>query len=69
MKTSPKIIDTDINKIVPYSKNAKVHSKKQIQQVANSIKEFGFNQAIVVDKKGVIIVGQPCWKITGRMDR
>lgn len=47
----------DINDIKPYSKNAKKHPKKQIEQVAASIKEFGFNQPIVVDKEGVIIVG------------
>ena len=44
-------------KITPYAKNAKKHPKKQIAQVAASIKEFGFNQPIVVDAKGVIIVG------------
>jgi len=43
--------------IKPYSKNAKKHPKKQIEQIANSIKEFGMNQPIVVDKQGVIIVG------------
>jgi len=43
--------------ITPYSKNAKKHPKKQIEQIANSIKEFGMNQPIVVDAKGVIIVG------------
>lgn len=43
--------------IKPYSKNAKKHPKKQIEQIANSIKEFGMNQPIVVDKEGVIIVG------------
>lgn len=43
--------------IKPYPKNAKKHPKKQIEQVANSIKEFGMNQPIVVDKNGVIIVG------------
>lgn len=43
--------------IKPYSKNAKKHPKKQIEQVAKSIKEFGMNQPIVVDKQGVIIVG------------
>ena len=43
--------------IKPYTKNAKKHPKKQIEQVANSIKEFGMNQPIVVDKDGVIIVG------------
>lgn len=43
--------------ITPYTKNAKKHPKKQIEQVAKSIQEFGMNQPIVVDKQGVIIVG------------
>lgn len=43
--------------IRPYTKNAKKHPKKQIQQIADSIREFGMNQPIVVDKSGVIIVG------------
>lgn len=43
--------------IRPYPQNAKKHPKKQIEQIANSIKEFGMNQQIVVDKNGVIIVG------------
>lgn len=47
----------DVDKIKPYEKNAKKHPVKQITQVANSIKEFGFNQPIVVDKNNVIIVG------------
>jgi len=47
----------DINKIKPYEKNQKKHPLKQIKQVAESIKAFGFNQPIVVDKNGVIIVG------------
>lgn len=46
-----------IEKLIPYEKNAKKHPKKQIEQVANSIKEFGFNQPIVVDKNNVVIVG------------
>lgn len=41
----------------PYGKNAKKHPKKQVNQVAASIKEFGFNQPIVADGDGVIIVG------------
>lgn len=43
--------------IKPYKNNAKKHPKKQIEQIANSIKEFGMNQPIVVDKYGEIIVG------------
>lgn len=46
-----------VSDIKPYSKNAKKHPKKQVEQVAESIKEFGFNQPIVVDKNNVVIVG------------
>ena len=37
-----------IENIKPYEKNAKKHPKKQVEQVAKSIKEFGFNQPIVI---------------------
>ncbi len=47
----------DINKIKPYGKNAKKHPVEQIKKIADSIKEFGFNQPVVVDKNGVLIVG------------
>lgn len=46
-----------IQNIKPYPKNSKEHPKKQIQQIANSIKEFGFNQPIVIDKDNEVIVG------------
>ena len=51
------IKETNIGDITPYPKNAKKHPKKQVQQVADSIKAFGFNQPIVIDEAGVIIVG------------
>jgi len=47
----------EIDLIKPYLNNAKKHPTKQIKQIANSIKEFGFNQPIVIDKKNEIIVG------------
>lgn len=43
--------------ITPFEKNAKLHPKSQVDSIVRSIKEFGFNQPIVVDKKGEIIVG------------
>lgn len=46
-----------IKKIKPYSKNAKKHDKKQIQQVADSIKRFGFVQPIVIDKNNEVVIG------------
>ena len=46
-----------INEIQPYGRNAKKHNDKQVIQIAESIKTFGMNQPLVVDKEGVIIVG------------
>jgi DNA modification methylase len=43
--------------IQPYADNAKKHPEKQIQLIANSIQRFGWQQPIVVDKNGIIIVG------------
>lgn len=41
----------------PYKKNAKKHDKKQVDNVAESIKQFGFVQPVVVDKNNNIIIG------------
>lgn len=48
---------TPLKDIKPYQKNAKKHPTKQVRQIAASIKEFGFNQPIVVDENNEIIVG------------
>ena len=50
-----KIELTDINKLIPYINNPR--KKLNIDKVALSIKEFGFQQPIVVDKNMSIIVG------------
>ena len=38
-------------------RNARVHSKKQIRQIANSIKAAGFIGAIIIDENGVVLAG------------
>lgn len=43
--------------LVPYIRNAKKHDKTQIDNVAQSIKEFGIVQPIVIDKDNNIIIG------------
>ncbi len=45
------------NTLTPYAKNAKKHTKKQVAEVGRSIKEFGFNQPVVVDRENVVVVG------------
>lgn len=47
----------NIDQIIAYEKNAKKHPKDQVQKIAASIKEFGFNQPLVLDKNNVVIVG------------
>ena len=51
------IVEIEVSKIKPYDKNAKKHSKEQIKNVAESIKQFGWKQPIVIDKDYVIIIG------------
>ena len=43
--------------LIPYVNNSRTHSEAQIQQVAASIKEFGFTNPILIDEKGSIIAG------------
>ena len=38
-----KIEYIDISKLNHYENNSKIHTKEQIEHIANSIKEFGFN--------------------------
>lgn len=52
-----KIEEISIEKIIPYGLNNRVHSEEQIERIAKSISEFGFNQPIVVDEDNVILVG------------
>lgn len=46
-----------LSELTPYDKNAKKHDEKQIANVANSIKRFGWQQPIVIDENGVIVIG------------
>jgi DNA modification methylase len=38
-------------------RNTRTHSKKQLHQIAASIKEFGFNSVLIVDEDDVILAG------------
>lgn len=52
-----KIVDTPLGEIRPYGRNAKKHDAKQVANVAESIRQYGFVQPIVVDGDGVIVIG------------
>ena len=52
-----KIENVKVSELIPYERNAKKHDVTQIKNVAESIKQFGFAQPIVVDKNNVVIIG------------
>ena len=43
--------------LIPYANNPRTHSDQQVSQVASSIKEFGFNNPILIDEHNGIIAG------------
>ena len=45
-----------IEQLKPYGKNAKIHTQEQIEQIKNSIREFGMNDPIGIWGKDNIIV-------------
>lgn len=51
-----KIINLKIDVLKPYDKNPR-KNKEAVKYVAESIKEFGFKQPIVIDKNNVIVCG------------
>lgn len=73
----------DIRKLKPYENNAKLHPPEQVRAIAASIKEFGWQQPIVIDSKNKIIIGHgryqaalslgydtvPCVKAEGLTDQ
>ena len=46
-----------IDKLVPYARNARTHSKEQIAQLRASLREFGFVSPAVIDADYNILVG------------
>lgn len=46
-----------VSELIPDPRNARTHSKRQIEQIKASIAEFGFTNPILVDPEGGIIAG------------
>ena len=52
-----KISYLELDKLVPYEKNAKKHPQEQIEKLAKEIDSVGWTQPIVVDHQMNIVVG------------
>jgi DNA modification methylase len=62
-----KVVYRPIASLVPYGKNSRTHSDAQIDQVAGSIKEFGWTNPILLDGKGGVIAGHARLEAAKRM--
>jgi DNA modification methylase len=57
LRSTEKIESVAIDRLIPYANNSRKHSDQQIAQIAGSIKEFGFNNPVLIDKEYGIIAG------------
>jgi len=53
----PQIEHVSVDRLIPYANNARTHSDAQVAQIAASIKEFGFNNPVLISEDGTIIAG------------
>lgn len=57
MNTTERFEKVNIDRLVPYTRNARTHSKEQILQLRASLREFGFVNPVIVDKDLNVIAG------------
>lgn len=53
----PPYKSVSVSKLKPYKRNARTHSPAQVDQIAASIREFGFTNPVLIDATGNIIAG------------
>lgn len=46
-----------ISSLLPAKRNARTHSKRQVEQIARSIKKFGFTNPVLVDENNRVMAG------------
>jgi len=52
-----KITKKKVSDLTPYARNARTHTAAQVDQIAASIKEWGFTNALLIDEDNGIIAG------------
>ena len=57
MQMADKIVLRSVESLIPYARNARIHSDAQVAQIAGSIREFGFTNPVLVDGESGIVAG------------
>lgn len=56
-----------VEQLKPYAGNPRQHDNRQIARIADSIREFGLNRAVLIDPDGQIIAGHALWLAARRL--
>lgn len=56
-KNKLQIVYKNVDDLIPYARNAKIHDENNINLIAGSIKSFGFNNPVLLDGENGIIAG------------
>src|SRR4051812_9188948 len=46
-----------LDALKPWARNARSHSPKQVRQIADSIRQFGFTNPVLIDHENTILAG------------
>lgn len=46
-----------VSELIPYDRNPNTHPESQIEQLANSIRQWGWTMPILIDENGMVIAG------------
>ena len=63
----PSIKTSPISDLKPSKRNARTHSKKQVEQIANSLLQFDVTSPIIADEDSTIIAGHGRWLAAKRL--
>lgn len=61
------IVEKPTGTLRPSKRNARTHSKKQVEQIVNSIRRFGWTYPIIIDELGNILCGVGRWLAAQRL--
>jgi len=57
LHVAKKIVQQRTDALLPYARNSRTHSEEQVYQIAQSIREFGFTNPVLVDAANNIVAG------------
>lgn len=55
MKTTNELQLISVDQLIPYVNNARIHSPEQINKIRASLREFGFVNPLIIDRKNNVI--------------